>query len=152
MSSPKTTVDHGISTLPTMLIRILLIVTIFTFLGPADEQSAAAAQASGPRLVGTVEGAPFAGAVFDDGSGVQTFYRLRELLPDGSKIVKIGKDSIEVKKPDGAVYELFTTGDASAVAAPSAVSPASPSVQPPTSGATPRPRGRLGRQRETGEE
>jgi hypothetical protein len=152
MKSPDTAVDRGIFTLPTMLIRILLIMTIFTFVGPADEQSAAAAQPSGLRLVGTVEGAPFAGAVFDDGSGIQTFYRLRELLPDGSKIVKIGKDSIEVKKPDGAVYELFTTGDANALSVSSAVSPASPTVQSPTSGATPRPRGRLGRQRETGEE
>ena len=93
-----------------------------------------------------MEGAPFSGAVFDDGTGAQTFYRLHELLPDGSKIVKIGNDRIEVKRPDGAVYELFTTGDANAAAA-SAQSPASPSVQSPDARTTPRPRGRLGRQR-----
>jgi hypothetical protein len=133
-----------------MLLRILLIATIFTFIVTSGEQSsvkAAAAQPSGPRLVGTLEGAPFSGAVFDDGSGVQTFYRLHELLPDGSKIVKVGNSSIEVKKPDGAVYELFTTGNANAVPAPSALSPASPSAQSPGPATAPRPRGRLGKQR-----
>jgi len=136
-----------------MLIRILLIVTIFAFAGiPGGRSSAeaAASQPSGSRLVGTVEGAPFAGAVFDDGTGVQTFYRLREQLPDGSRIVKIGKDSIAVKRQDGEVYELFTTGDANAAAA-SALAPENPSAPSQHTGTTPRPRGRIGRAREESE-
>jgi len=129
-----------------MLLRILFAIALFAFVAPAPDLFAAAAQPSGPRLVGTMEGAPFSGAVFDDGTGTQTFYRLHELLPDGSKIVKIGNDRIVVKRPDGEIYELFTTGAANAAAA-SAQSPANPSVHAPDARTTPRPRGRLGRQR-----
>lgn len=107
------------------------------------------ASSSGPRLVGTVEGAPFSGAVFDDGTGVQTFYRLHEQLPDGSHIVKVQNDSIMVKKTDGSLYEIFTTGTANSAATAlpaTGVTLAEPRASPPNVGTTPlRPRGRFGR-------
>ena len=64
------------------------------------------------RLIGTIEGKGFTGAVLDDSTGVQTLYRLHERLPDGSQIVKVRSDSISLKRSDGTPYELFIVHDA----------------------------------------
>jgi hypothetical protein len=69
------------------------------------------AVSSAYRLIGTVEGKAFAGAVLDDAAGVQTFYRLGDALPDGSQIVKVQSDSISFKRSDGTVYELYIFHD-----------------------------------------
>lgn len=91
----------------------------------APGTSEPAAAPSTYRLIGTVEGGAFAGAVLDDAAaGAQTFYRLRETLPDGSQIVKVRSDSISVKQSDGMVYELYIIHDMKA-SAPSASPPAS---------------------------
>jgi type II secretory pathway component PulC len=158
------------------IIRILFLAAAFYFICPGGihySSTSSAATASSPRLVGTVQGGPFSGAVFDDGT-VQTFYRLHEQLPDGSYLVKVRNDSILIKKDDGVLYEMFTTGTANsaAMAVPSpSISPAarpqppstensaatavsSPSLSPaarpkpsaPDSGTSRyRPKGRLGR-------
>jgi hypothetical protein len=62
---------------------------------------------AGIRLIGTVEGTVFAGAVFDDGSGQQTFVRVRDKLPDGSQIVKVFDDRILLRRPDGSFVEMY---------------------------------------------
>lgn len=60
------------------------------------------------RLIGTIEGGSgFTGAVLDDNSGTQNFYRLREPLPDGSWMVKIASDTVTIKRSDGSTYTLF---------------------------------------------
>jgi hypothetical protein len=131
-----------------MHLRILFAIALFAFAEPAQDLFAAAAQPSAPRLVGTVEGAPFAGAVFDDGTGTQTFYRLHEQLPDGSKLVRIWKDRVEVKRTDGALYEMYTTGDRSIASAAPATTPATPSFQQqPEAVRPPRVQRKFGRQR-----
>lgn len=80
------------------------------------------------RLVGTIEGGPFTGAVIDDTKNPQAFYRLNEKLPDESQIVKVRGDHIVLKWPDGTRTELYATpGTGGAHAAPAA---ASPSVSP----------------------
>lgn len=130
-------------------LHLLLVASASLCIGLGTPASSSAQPAGSPRLVGTVEGAPFSGAVFDEGSSGQTFYRLHEQLPDGSRIVKILRDSIVVKKTDGALYEIFTTGEAnSAATAVPAQSIAPGRPRAPESGSTPipsRPRGRLGR-------
>ncbi len=73
---------------------------------PADRTEAPAAS----QLVGTIVSGPLTGAVFDDGNGNQSFYRIRERLPDGSQIIKIGNETILVKRSDGEVSEMFITG------------------------------------------
>ncbi len=82
------------------------------------------------RLVGTIEGGPFTGAVIDDTRNPQAFYRLYEKLPDESQIVKVRSDHIVLKWPDGTRTELYATpgtGGGSAPAVPAAaVSSASP--------------------------
>jgi type II secretory pathway component PulC len=118
------------------IVRILFLAAVFLFLvqGEIPSLSAAATPSpSAPRLVGTVQGGPFSGAVFDDGTA-QTFYRLHEQLPDGSSIVKVRNDSIVIKKDDGVLYEVFTTGTANsaATAVPSPnVTPSIPSESMP---------------------
>jgi len=68
-----------------------------------------AQQQSAYRLVGTIEGGPFTGAVIDDTKNPQAFYRLNEKLPDESQIVKVKSDSVVLKWPDGTRTELFVT-------------------------------------------
>jgi hypothetical protein len=88
------------------------------------------AQQAPYRLIGTIEGKGFMGAVIDDASGSQTLYRLRERLPDGSQIVKIETDHISIRRSDGTSYNLFVVqgGKPAAGAARPAVSPAVPSA------------------------
>ncbi len=59
------------------------------------------------RLIGIVKGPDFVGAVIDDGKGGQALYRLREQLPDGSRITGAQNDSVTIKQSDGASYDLF---------------------------------------------
>ena len=47
------------------------------------------------------------GAVLEDASGMQTFYRRHEPLPDGSQCIKVRSDHVVLKRPDGIVYEVY---------------------------------------------
>lgn len=135
-----------------MIHNILFLVTAFMIIDLVSAHTLSAgaiAPSSASRLVGTVEGAPFTGAVFDDSTGVQTFNLLHEQLPDGSYMVKVRNDCILIKKTDGVLYEMYTTGTANsaATAVPStSVAPAGPRGASPNAGTVPlRPRGRAGR-------
>jgi hypothetical protein len=149
----------GFKTISPAIIRILFLVAAFYFIclvGIHYSSTSFAATESSPRLVGTVQGGPFSGAVFDDGTA-QTFYRLHEQLPDGSYIVKVRSDSILIKKGDGVIYEMFTTGGtansvATAVPSPSLSPAARPQPSAPGTGKSPiRPRGKSGRAAEPDE-
>jgi hypothetical protein len=68
---------------------------------------------------GTIEGGPFAGAVLDEPGSGQTFFRLNQTLPNGSRIMKVFDDHILPRSSDGAGLELYTTsGDGGATALP----------------------------------
>ena len=71
----------------------------------SSNASAPAAVTSVYKLIGTVEGEVFAGAVLEDTTG-QAFYRIHEKLPDGSRIIKVGRDRITIKRSDGGTMEL----------------------------------------------
>jgi len=62
------------------------------------------------RLIGTVEGAGFAGAVLEDTSG-QTFYRIHQKLPDGSSIIRVLRDKVTIRKPEGSTIDLQVVED-----------------------------------------
>jgi general secretion pathway protein C len=66
------------------------------------------------RLIGTVEGTNFSGAVLEDAIG-QTFYSINQKLPDGSMIVKVKRVSVTIKKPDGSTVELQVIDDTTIV-------------------------------------
>lgn len=82
--------------------------------------------ASGPvvettsyRLIGTIEGEQFSGAVLEDTSG-QAFYRIHQKLPDGAAIVNVLHDKVSIKRADGSTYELQVQDDTKIVTMPKA--------------------------------
>jgi len=84
------------------------------FFGDGTKPSAggtASQQSSVYSLIGTVEGEVFSGAVLQDEEGTQNFYRIRTKLPDGSRIVKVRRDTIILKKPGGERVELKVIDD-----------------------------------------
>jgi len=72
--------------------------------------SAPVVESSVYKLIGTVEGEDFAGAVLEDSTG-QAFYRRDEKLPDGSRIVKVQRDKVTIKKADGGITEVQIADD-----------------------------------------
>ncbi len=129
---------------PKALFRAAFLLLVLMVIGiPGRPSSAQPAGGSQPlRLIGVIEGGKFAGAVLVDSTGEQTFYRMREELPDGSRIVKMANDHIVIKRSDGTSYELFIIHDTKPSAQPphaaaSAPSPAvvAPPVTAPQSGA-----------------
>ena len=64
------------------------------------------------NLVGTIQSKGFTGAVIITPDGKQSFYRLRETLPDGAELVKVDADSISLKGSDGSRYDMFITASA----------------------------------------
>ncbi|MEK6745239.1 MAG: hypothetical protein AABZ15_16610 [Nitrospirota bacterium] len=89
-----------------------------------------ASRQSAFRLVGTIEGGPFTGAVIDDTKNPQAFYRLHEKLPDESQIVKVQSDSIVLKWPDGTRTELYATPGSGGGSAHAGTAAAAPSASP----------------------
>lgn len=109
---------------------LLLIAFSAVLAGPPLCGSSIAWAQSALRLVGTIEGGPFTGAVIDDTKNPQAFYRLNDKLPDESRLVKVLHNHIVLKLPDGTSVELYTTpgtGGGNASAAPVA---AVPSIAP----------------------
>jgi len=88
------------------------------------------------RLIGTLESGGFSGAVLDDGTGVQTFYRIEQRLPDESRIIKVLRDRVLLRRPDGTVSELVTADDRKD-AAPSVAPGAGSSAAPAADAAAP---------------
>jgi general secretion pathway protein C len=79
--------------------------------GTKPSISAAVAVASTTyKLIGTVEGEAFAGAVLDDGTG-QAFYQLNRKLPDGSVLTKVVRNKVVLRRPDGADVNVEIVDD-----------------------------------------
>lgn len=78
---------------------------------PSAGRAAAAAETSVFTLIGTIEGESFAGAVLQDATNIQAFYRINQKLPDGSMIVKVGRDRITLRRADGEKIELSIVDD-----------------------------------------
>lgn len=78
--------------------------------GAAPASSGPVVETSVYKLIGTVEGEDFAGAVLEDSSG-QAFYQRGEKLPDGSRIVKVQRDKVTIKKSDGGLTEVQIVDD-----------------------------------------
>lgn len=78
--------------------------------GKGPSSSPAAVESSMYRLVGTIEGASFSGAVLEDASG-QAFYRINQKLPDGSQIIKVQRDKIVLRRADSSTTEIQVVDD-----------------------------------------
>lgn len=72
------------------------------------------------KLIGTIEGEQFAGAVLEDKSG-QVFYRVKQKLPDGSTLVKVMREKVSIRRSDGVLVNLQVE-DTKIVVQPPAVS------------------------------
>jgi hypothetical protein len=111
-------------------LLIVMTIAFAVLAGPLLCGGSIARAQSAFRLVGTIEGGPFTGAVIDDTKNPQAFYRLNDKLPDESRLVKVLHNRIVLKLPDGTSMELYATsgtGGGSISAAPVA---AVPSVAP----------------------
>ena len=73
--------------------------------GKGPSSGPAAAETTSYKLIGTVEGAVFSGAVLEDSTG-QAFYRINQKLPDGSAIVQVLRDKVALKRSDGVIVNL----------------------------------------------
>jgi len=65
---------------------------------------------SAARLVGTIEGDGFSGAVFEDNKEGQAFYPAGATFSDGSRIVAVRPEGITVRTAEGALMELLING------------------------------------------
>lgn len=83
--------------------------------GPSGAAQSASSQY---RLIGTVEGESFSGAVLEDNAKVQAFYRLREKMPDGAMIIKVQQEKITIRQADGVTVDLQVTDDTKIVSVP----------------------------------
>lgn len=137
--------------------RTIIQSGVFGEVSSGASGTVAPPQSSPYRLIGTIEGGgERSGAVVDDGSGAQTFYRVGQRLPDGSRLVRVRRDRVLLSKPDGTSGELIVTDEVRASSAPAGAGNV-PSAAPAAEGATkesgpplsPRPRrGRHASQKE----
>jgi len=113
---------------------VSLIAVLVLFMIGISFGNASAAEPAGFNLIGTIVSKAFTGAVIKDGTGMQTFFRLYEALPDGSKIVRVQADSISLKGTDGSFYDMFISHEKIAgSAAPPQISANSPvNITPPS--------------------
>ncbi|HSB33161.1 MAG TPA: hypothetical protein VLG39_01775, partial [Nitrospirota bacterium] len=85
--------------------------------GKGPSASTVAAEAASYKLIGTVEGDAFSGAVLADSAG-QVFYRLNRRLPDGSTLIKVTRTRITLRRPDGTTADIEIVGDTKIVGMP----------------------------------
>ncbi len=78
--------------------------------GKGPSSSPAAAASVSYKLIGTVEGAQFSGAVLEDSTG-QAFYRINQKLPDGSAIVKVMHEKVSIRRSDGVLVDVEVVDD-----------------------------------------
>jgi general secretion pathway protein C len=72
--------------------------------------SGPAAESSNFKLIGTIEGGSFSGAVLEDSTG-QAFYRIHQKLPDGSQIIKVKRDKVTLQRPEGSTIDIVVADD-----------------------------------------
>jgi len=91
------------------LFRMALVFTLLLF--SVDTMDAQPIGPQAYRLIGTIQSEHFIGAVFSDPKGEQTFYRIFDALPDGSRIVAVRSDSISLKGTNGMSYDMYIAHD-----------------------------------------
>jgi general secretion pathway protein C len=78
--------------------------------GKGPSSGGPAAESSNYKLIGTMEGGSFSGAVLEDSTG-QTFYRIHEKLPDGSRIIKVMRDKVKLQRPGGSTIDILVADE-----------------------------------------
>jgi hypothetical protein len=114
-----------------------LVIPVMLSASPTDapREVTAALREAGPdysagKLVGTMRSGSLSGAVFENASGEQKFYRKGVTFSDGSRIVSVDSESIVVRTPEGSSVEYLVTRGTSGR---SGTAPASrPAVETPS--------------------
>ncbi len=78
--------------------------------GKTPSTAPAAVEYTNYKLIGTIEGEAFAGAVLEDAQG-QAFYRMHQKLNDGSQIIKVLRDRVTLRRADGSTAEVQIVDD-----------------------------------------
>ena len=73
--------------------------------GKMSSTGGGSTQTANYTLIGTIEGTQFAGAILEDKTG-QAFYRLNQKLPDDSTLVKVMRDKVSLRRPDGVIVNI----------------------------------------------
>lgn len=76
-----------------------------------------AVESSNYKLIGTIEGERFSGAVLEDSTG-QVFYRTHQKLPDGSHLIKVKRDKVTLRRSDGSTIDILLADDDKIVTMP----------------------------------
>ena len=76
--------------------------------------SGPAVESSNYKLIGTVEGESFAGAVLEDSTG-QAFYRIHQKLPDGSQLITVKRDKVTLRRSEGSLIDIVLEDEAKIV-------------------------------------
>ncbi len=74
--------------------------------GKGPSSGPPAVESSNYKLIGTVEGGSFSGAVLEDSTG-QVFYRIHQKLPDGSQIIQVKREKVTLQRPDGSTVDIL---------------------------------------------
>ena len=69
-----------------------------------------AAESTNYKLIGTIEGGSFSGAVLEDASG-QAFYGINQKLPDGSQIIRVMRDKVTLQRSDRSKIDIKIADD-----------------------------------------
>jgi len=69
-----------------------------------------AAESTNYKLIGTIEGGSFSGAVLEDSTG-QAFYGIHQKLPDGSQIIRVMRDKVTLQRSDGSKIDVQLADD-----------------------------------------
>lgn len=85
--------------------------------GKGPSSSPVAQDATSYKLIGTVEGNVFSGAVLADSAG-QAFYRLNRKLPDGSILIRVMRNKITLRRSDNTNIDLEIVDDNKIVGMP----------------------------------
>jgi general secretion pathway protein C len=78
--------------------------------GKGPSSGGPAAESTNYKLIGTIEGGSFSGAVLEDASG-QAFYGIHQKLPDGSQIITVMRDKVTLQRPDKSKIDIQISDD-----------------------------------------
>jgi general secretion pathway protein C len=78
--------------------------------GKGPSSGGPVAESTNYKLIGTIEGGSFSGAVLEDASG-QAFYGIHQKLPDGSQIITVMRDKVTLQRPDKSKIDIQISED-----------------------------------------
>jgi hypothetical protein len=92
--------NRSYSCIRSFCIVLAIVSAVLSYAFPGEALAAL-------ELVGTIQSPHFSGAVLSDGKSEQTFFRIGEKLPDGSKLISVNAEGMTLKGADGSSYIVY---------------------------------------------